>query len=178
MMRLKGNRTMIAGDFNRIGFGRTDTDPRLSTSRNLLDFLNQHQQILNDPDTPTRGQAVLDLACSSIPGARVYVDHKVDVGSDHTPLTITIPGPRIKQKTPTLRRNVFQRKSLLNPNEEQLPPFVYTYLQLEQENPPQSIPAYQALIQATIQKHSKRTNPNHRPNTPSGTTSVKSSGRA
>ena len=70
IMSLKGNRMVIAGDFNKIGFGGTDTDPRLSTSENLLDFLNQHQQILNDPDIPTRGQAVLDLACSNIPGAR------------------------------------------------------------------------------------------------------------
>ena len=84
ILTCKGERALWCGDFNRIGLqGRDHTQDSA-----LLDFLMANYPILNSLDVPSRGNVLLDLACSRIPGALAYVDHESDVGSDHLPLRI------------------------------------------------------------------------------------------
>jgi len=119
-------RTVITGDFNRIGLqDHQDTE--------MLDFLHDNFPILNALDIPSRGDALLDLACSRIQGATAYVDPEADVGSDHLPLMIWIPDAR-KHKTHTSQKRktrTFDKRTLQASKEGDEPTFLKKYKELE-----------------------------------------------
>ena len=88
-------RCFVAGDFNALhplwqeGSGR-------DKGWKIAEWATSHDlELLNPPNTPTRGPNTLDLAFSNIPGADTTVEDHLTTASDHSTLASTLPADRI-----------------------------------------------------------------------------------
>ena len=85
------------------------------------------------------------------------MNHDADAGSDHLPLTVVIPDTHhTKRKKDKDAPTIFDKKSLIPEGPDEIPIFLQTLREKENNRTPTNIQEFAELLKETIQVHSKR----------------------